>query len=190
MQDNEQKYDVFDESSAPPPPPPRSKLVPILAGIAVVAIAVIGSIMVISNGGDDGAPSDSVEPVSARLIVPPDSTPSPTLTLPPVEPQRALFGFDRSDLTSSARGVLQGMCEQLEGRTGTVTLDGYADSIGSEEYNRGLSTRRAAAVRDFLRACVDGIGYQANGHGELPDDGSAEQRRQNRRVDIQFESGG
>ena len=107
-----------------------------------------------------------------------------------------LFAFNSSTLSPSAQSVLSGVISQLTARhSGTVTIRGYTDSIGTPAYNLGLSQRRAAAVQAFLRSKVPSLGYRAQGLGEadpvapntLPNgkDNPAG-RQQNRRVVISY----
>jgi outer membrane protein OmpA-like peptidoglycan-associated protein len=73
----------------------------------------------------------------------------------------------------------------------TVFVEGHTDSVGKDDYNQGLSERRAGAVKDLLVARgVSSSRITAVGHGEsLPvaDNKTAAGRQQNRRVEIVFE---
>lgn len=70
----------------------------------------------------------------------------------------------------------------------TAQIDGYTDSVGSDEYNQGLSQRRADSVKSYL--VTQGIAtgrLVATGKGEsspVGDNGSATGRQQNRRVEV------
>jgi outer membrane protein OmpA-like peptidoglycan-associated protein len=70
----------------------------------------------------------------------------------------------------------------------TVVIEGYTDNVGSEQYNQGLSERRADSVRSYL--AEQGIGVvrlAALGKGEtgaVADNSSATGRQQNRRVEV------
>ncbi len=60
------------------------------------------------------------------------------------------FTFDRSNIQSDARGLLQSNGDSLR-RTGVeVRLEGHADERGDEEYNLALGERRATAVKRYL----------------------------------------
>lgn len=58
------------------------------------------------------------------------------------------FGFDRYAVEAGERAKL----DAIAGRVGatTVLLAGYTDHVGTEEYNLGLSDRRAQSVADYL----------------------------------------
>ncbi len=71
-----------------------------------------------------------------------------------------LFGFDKSDVTPEHQGTL-GSVKRAITPTSTVTITGYTDRSGAEEYNRRLSEQRARAVATALgtqRAAVVGQG--------------------------------
>jgi len=61
------------------------------------------------------------------------------------------FAYDRSDLTDASRASLQKNADWMRRWTSTtVTVEGHADSRGTNEYNLALGERRASAVRDYL----------------------------------------
>ena len=66
------------------------------------------------------------------------------------------------------------------------SVAGYTDDRGNEDYNRGLSERRAKTVRDFnINGGVDAERLSWRGYGEsepIADNGTAEGRFLNRRV--------
>lgn len=68
----------------------------------------------------------------------------------------ALFAFDKSDLGDikpDGREQLEKLASQVtaQGRNlGMVHVVGYADRLGSDNYNDSLSLRRARAVMDYL----------------------------------------
>jgi OOP family OmpA-OmpF porin len=107
------------------------------------------------------------------------------------------FAFDSATLTEEdkasladevahVRRINEGECERVTG----ARLVGHTDSIGSEEYNLGLSERRAAAVRDYLET-QEGVTQHMEvlGMGEtdpIADNSTKEGRAQNRRVVIEL----
>jgi peptidoglycan-associated lipoprotein len=61
------------------------------------------------------------------------------------------FAYDLADLTDATRATLQKNADWLRRWSATrVTIEGHADSRGTNEYNLALGERRAAAVRDYL----------------------------------------
>jgi peptidoglycan-associated lipoprotein len=62
-----------------------------------------------------------------------------------------LFEYDKAELSDKARASLQKNATWLTRWTSTkITVEGHADSRGTNEYNLSLGERRAAAVRDYL----------------------------------------
>jgi outer membrane protein OmpA-like peptidoglycan-associated protein len=64
---------------------------------------------------------------------------------------KILFDFDRATLRPASRTELDRTYEYLrEAQVSYIVIAGHTDSIGTEEYNMGLSERRAKAVVDYL----------------------------------------
>ncbi len=72
--------------------------------------------------------------------------------------------------------------------TRTVQIEGYTDSVGGDEYNLGLSQRRADSVRTYLvNQGISPDRLTASGKGKsspVGDNSSATGRQQNRRVEV------
>jgi outer membrane protein OmpA-like peptidoglycan-associated protein len=70
----------------------------------------------------------------------------------------------------------------------SVSVEGHTDNVGGEDYNLGLSQRRADSVRSHLVSQgVDAARVTATGAGEsapVASNESAEGRQQNRRVEV------
>jgi outer membrane protein OmpA-like peptidoglycan-associated protein len=99
------------------------------------------------------------------------------------------FEFDSARLTASSTAMLDEGVAILKRHTDLkVEIAGHTDSQGSEQYNQGLSERRAQAVADYLishGAKADNI--TVNGYGEsqpVADNSSKEGRAANRRVEL------
>lgn len=58
------------------------------------------------------------------------------------------FEFDRYNVSAAERGKLDAAAARIKGTK--VIIAGYTDTFGTEEYNLGLSDRRAQSVRDYL----------------------------------------
>jgi len=65
--------------------------------------------------------------------------------------QRIYFDFDQYTLNLQARDTLAGNAAYLKSHPELrVSIEGYCDERGSDEYNLALGERRALAARDFL----------------------------------------
>jgi outer membrane protein OmpA-like peptidoglycan-associated protein len=60
------------------------------------------------------------------------------------------FGFNKDWLNKAHHAQLDQLLAAWKCRFGTLKIVGYADAVGKEDENLKLSTRRAAAVRDYL----------------------------------------
>jgi len=61
------------------------------------------------------------------------------------------FDLDKSDIRDDGRSTLQKDADWLKKwPTTQITVEGHCDSRGSSEYNLGLGSRRASAVREYL----------------------------------------
>ena len=106
------------------------------------------------------------------------------------ETQTVTFPRNSSSLTSEAKNTLDRIASDLSGqRTGyMVELQGYTDATGSEQYNIGLSQRRAEAVERYLvskdlplfRIAIVGLGKE----NPVADNKTSNGRAQNRRVEV------
>ena len=96
------------------------------------------------NNCNDKCPS-----TQAGQAVGPDGCPVPlTIDLKGVN-----FDFDKATLRPDAVAILDEAVSVLEKYPQLrVEVAGHTDSIGSEQYNQGLSERRARAVYDYLAA--------------------------------------
>lgn len=100
--------------------------------------------------------------------------------------EKILFAFSKSDLSDSAKLNLDKLATALTNYPNTnIEIQGHTDSRGSEEYNMGLSLRRANSVRDYLvsqgidgsRMTVKGYGESAPGYSNETQEGMAQNRR-------------
>jgi len=78
------------------------------------------------------------------------------------------FAYDRSDLTSEARAILDRKARVMRDQPNvTVRVEGHADERGSTEYNLALGSRRAESVRAYLTgAGINASRLQATTYGE------------------------
>ena len=99
------------------------------------------------------------------------------------------FGFDSAKISDDSEAILEVAVTTLKKNPKMkVEIEGHTDSIGTAEYNLGLSQKRADAVQDHLIS--EGIGaerLQAVGKGEadpLVSNELKEGRAKNRRVEF------
>lgn len=98
------------------------------------------------------------------------------------------FASGQANLRPEARDNLGRIVEFIQGNSGEVLIEGHTDNRGSANLNQVLSQKRADAVRQALiEEGVDGSRLTAVGRGmdqPVADNGSAEGRARNRRVEI------
>lgn len=102
------------------------------------------------------------------------------------------FGFDKDNLTKKAQEALDQLATDVPNTKGfIITVEGGTDSVGSAEYNYGLSERRADSVIQYLAAkhnipahkiYLVGLGKDK----PVEDNKSREGRAKNRRVDVRL----
>jgi OOP family OmpA-OmpF porin len=138
----------------------------------------------------DPAERIALEPPPPILPPPPVAEPAPPA---PIKQRIVLrgvnFDFNSADIRSEARPVLDQGAEILQANPGVdVRVEGHTDSIGSPEYNRALSVRRAEAVSRYLvNRGVDPERCHVEGFGEshpIASNQTEEGRAQNRRVEL------
>ncbi|OEU57736.1 MAG: hypothetical protein BA862_12570 [Desulfobulbaceae bacterium S3730MH12] len=104
--------------------------------------------------------------------------------------QTYLFDFDKAEVKAEFFPLLDHIAKVMSDNPKiTVQLEGHTDSIGSVEYNQGLSERRANAIKDSLikRTMVDAKRLNAVGFGEskpITTNETKAGRAKNRRVDL------
>lgn len=101
------------------------------------------------------------------------------------------FGFDKSDLSADSRETLDEVALfSQENPDFQVELAGYADRLGSAEYNRRLSERRALAAKDYLvERGVAAQNIQTAWYGsELAEGQTEAERQRDRRVDAKAQA--
>lgn len=98
------------------------------------------------------------------------------------------FDFDRAVVKPEFMAEIRALADFMKANTDvSAVLEGHTDSVGTEEYNQGLSQRRVNAVRQVL---IDEFGIaaarlRAEGFGEtrpVASNDTPAGRAQNRRV--------
>ncbi|ASK34594.1 cell envelope biogenesis protein OmpA [Alcanivorax sp. N3-2A] len=100
------------------------------------------------------------------------------------------FQFDKADIQGQFNDEVRDAADRLNnGEDGEIRIEGHTDSVGTDQYNQGLSERRAQSVKDALieNYKVDSSKVTTQGYGEgkpvAPND-TAEGRSKNRRAEI------
>lgn len=98
------------------------------------------------------------------------------------------FDFDSATLKPAMKDALRDLADQIKASKGheVVTIIGYTDSTGPEEYNMQLSLRRAQAAADFLESLgITDITVKGMGESNpIADNSTREGRAKNRRIEI------
>lgn len=106
-----------------------------------------------------------------------------------VTPGGVLFASGRADIQGAGHDTLDKLAAFLRRYpANSVAIEGHTDDVGSAGSNQRLSERRADAVKSFLvQAGIGADRLTASGLGESRprvDNTSADNRRQNRRVEL------
>ena len=131
----------------------------------------------------DAVPRASTPPVPVAAAPQPEPQPAPQpepiakaapeTAAPPVLEKitlstDVLFEFNKATLRESGKDKLDELAQKSKGAdVDRIVLAGYADRIGSEQYNRELSEKRAQAVADYLSSKgIEQSRLQVEGRGE------------------------
>ncbi|MCW5140290.1 OmpA family protein [Burkholderia cenocepacia] len=104
----------------------------------------------------------------------------------------ALFATDHATLAPTARESLDRLLSERADRTySQVTVTGFTDSVGSDDYNLALSKRRAEAVAAYLKGHglkTDSMTVSGRGKADpVASNATPEGRASNRRVEIRLQ---
>lgn len=120
--------------------------------------------------------------------------PAQQQTATPIE-DIVYFEFDSKELTTEAKTKLEKLADEAkmaENNNLIVSLKGFADATGPEEYNQDLSKERANSVKEFLKDNgVEAREYEVVALGEsnpAADNDTKEGRAENRRVVLLIET--
>ncbi|WP_423762235.1 OmpA family protein [Burkholderia sp. NLJ2] len=104
----------------------------------------------------------------------------------------ALFATDHATLAPTARESLDRLLSERADRTySLVTVTGFTDTVGSDDYNLALSQRRAESVAAYLKAHglkTDKLTVTGRGKADpVASNATPEGRASNRRVEIRLQ---
>jgi len=133
------------------------------------------------------------EPPAPEVVEAPPPPPPPPVVMyeKTTMSTSALFDFDSDVLKEEGKVALHALGDDIKSKSGKVVdidVIGHTDSTGPEDYNQGLSERRAQAVADYLIAeGIDANIIDVSGEGEsnpIASNDTREGRAENRRVDV------
>ncbi len=158
------------------------------------------------NGHEKVTPENALAECNPELVAKPQpklaAEPAKPLVEPPPAPEMktvtltadTYFDFDKSNLKPAGKDALNTMISQMGDMNSIakVKVVGYTDSIGTEQYNLGLSKRRAKTVADYLmkNGNVPADKIEQVGMGEadpVASNKTREGRAKNRRVVVTTE---
>ncbi len=155
------------------------------------AAAAIGAVPGIALGALLCAAEQPPPKPAARPTPPPPPPPAPA---PAPAPARIVlrgvnFDFDKADIRPDAQVILDSAAEILNVNSSTrVEVAGHTDATGPDDYNQGLSERRARSVVSYLvEKGVSADRLTPVGYGEsrpVADNSTRDGRAQNRRVEL------
>ncbi len=106
--------------------------------------------------------------------------------------EAAMFDFGKADLKPEGKEQLKAYRETAKAEMSSaskVRITGHTDNVGTDEYNKKLSLKRAEAIRDYLVSLGgDPAKMEVSGEGEarpIADNKTAEGRAKNRRVEVE-----
>jgi len=145
------------------------------AVLPIIVLAVVMGVSACAKKAPAPAPAPPPPPPAAAPSPPPPPPPPPRAAAAPPSAPGALseeevfarksleqlnaerpladvyFDLDQSDIRADARAAIQKNSDWLKRWTTVVlAIEGHCDSRGSAEYNLGLGSRRAIAVKDYL----------------------------------------
>ena len=132
------------------------------------------------------------EPAVVNEAVKPEPVVMPAQEVPEIVDKGLLqFDFDKSDLKPASIAELNRLAKAIPVLdAGRIEIDGHTCSIGTDEYNQGLSNRRADSAKSYL--IQQGISedlIETHGFGETRpaySNDTVENRSLNRRVEIRL----
>lgn len=135
---------------------------------------------------------DAPPPVAAKVTQAPRPMPHPVAkaaVAPVPQTFQVFFDFDKSELTSEAKRIITAAAQEYQtGKYVRIVVTGHTDTKGTTKYNKGLSDRRAAAVKaEFAKLGVDANVVTTLGAGKnglLVPTNDQVREAQNRRAEI------
>ena len=159
----------------------------------ILALATVATLAACASRPDP-TPTGPTGPTTPPVTQPSGPTPGSVEDFRVSVGDRVFFGYDRFDLSTEARAVLERQAAWLRRYPNVrVLVAGNCDERGTRESNLALGARRAAAARDFLVSLgIDGGRIESVSYGkERPLDARANEEAWsvNRNAHTQIVSG-
>jgi len=142
-------------------------------GLIAVALAT-ALVLIVACGPKKEPPQPPIAPPpqAEEIPSPPETTPPSPIPPTPTADGHVLqtihFGFDKFDIRPEDVKIMDENAAYLrDNSVAKLTLEGYCDPVGTEEYNRGLGLRRANAAKNHLvKQGIDAARLTAISFGE------------------------
>jgi peptidoglycan-associated lipoprotein len=133
----------------------------------IIALATVATLAACASRPEP-TPTGPTGPTTPPVTQPSGPTPGSVEDFRVSVGDRVFFGYDRFDLSTEARSVLERQAAWLRRYPNTrVLVAGNCDERGTREYNLALGARRAAAARDFLVSLgIDGGRIESVSYGK------------------------
>lgn len=157
--------------------------------IGAIALGTAGYFICQNDTAPKAAPAAAPAPAPKAAPAPaPAEEPAPA-SAKKIILRGVNFAFDSAEITPESQVILQSAADVLkEDSTIKVSIAGHTCSIGTDEYNQGLSERRAKAVlQNLVSQGIAAERLQSAGKGEsqpVADNATKDGRAQNRRVEL------
>lgn len=133
-------------------------------------------------------PQEDMKGEEIVAIQSPAPAPKAEIVAPSEFPEAANFAFDSSKIRPDANKIDELVKAANAQPNADIYVTGHTDNVGTEDYNKKLSLRRANAVAEELkkrgisadRIHVEGVGYSE----PIASNDTEEGRAHNRRVDV------
>ena len=119
-----------------------------LAAVALLAIGLAGCAS--KTPEEPTAPETGSEWQEAPVAEPVVTEVDVNVSVTEIDLGNVYFDFDRYDIRPDARPTLRTNADAMTEAPDAVTIQGYTDERGSEEYNLALGERRASSVKRYL----------------------------------------
>ena len=131
------------------------------------------------------------EPPAPEVVVAPPPPPPVVMYEKTTMSTAALFDFDSDVLKEEGKVALHELGDSIKAKGAKVVdidIIGHTDSTGPEDYNQGLSERRAQSVANYIIGeGIDASIIDVSGEGEsnpIVSNDTREGRAENRRVEV------